>query len=88
MSLGFDCRMLNKGTIKEPYAKSRTDEVFDCLHSAQYFSKIEMLARYHQEEVEDAHKERTAFTAGPLGFWQYNEMSYGLTNSLVSAFAG
>ena len=27
------------------------------------------------------HKERTAFTVGPLGFYEYNRMPFGLTNS-------
>ena len=29
----------------------------------------------------EEHKERTAFTAGPIGFYEYNRMPFGLTNS-------
>ena len=34
-----------------------------------------------QVEVEKIHKERTAFTVGPLGFYEHCEMPFGLTNS-------
>lgn len=36
---------------------------------------------YHQIEIEDAHKERSAFTVGPLGFYEYVKMPFGLSNS-------
>jgi hypothetical protein len=36
---------------------------------------------YYQVEVAEEHKERTAFSAGPLGFWEFNSMPFGLTNS-------
>ena len=32
-------------------------------------------------EIEPSHRERTAFTVGPLGFYQYCRMPFGLTNS-------
>lgn len=32
-------------------------------------------------EIEDAHKERTGFTVGSLGFYEFNRMPFGLTNS-------
>jgi hypothetical protein len=31
--------------------------------------------------MEESHKERTSFTVGPLGFYEYNKMPFGLTNS-------
>ena len=40
-----------------------------------------MKAGYHQIEVEEAHKERTACTVGSIGFYECNKMPFGLTNS-------
>ena len=40
-----------------------------------------MKAGYHQVEVEDAHKEKTVFMVGPLGFYEYAKMPFGLSNS-------
>ena len=31
--------------------------------------------------IEEEHKERTAFTVGSLGFYEYNKMPFGLSNS-------
>lgn len=32
-------------------------------------------------EILENHKERTAFSVGPIGFYEYNRMPFGLTNS-------
>lgn len=76
-----DYRMLNNKSVKDAYALPRIEEVFDVLHGAKYFSTIDMKAGYYQVELEDTHKERTAFTVGPLGFYEYEKMPFGLSNS-------
>ena len=73
--------MLNKKTVKDSYALSRVEEVFDVLNGAKIFSTIDMKAGYHQVTVEESHKCRTAFTVGPLGFVEYNKMPFGISNS-------
>ena len=73
--------MLNQRSVKDVYALPRTEEVFDILHEAKVFSTIDMKSGYHQVEMEEIHKERTAFTVGPLGFYDYCKMPFGLTNS-------
>ena len=65
-----DQRMLNNRSVKDAYALPRTEEVFDILHGAKVFSTIDMKSGYRQAEVEEVHKERTAFTVGPLGFYE------------------
>ena len=40
-----------------------------------------MKSGYHQIEIVEEHKIRTAFTVGPLGFYQFNQMSFGLANA-------
>ena len=40
-----------------------------------------MKSGYYQVELEESHKERTAFTVDPLGFYEYNRLPFGLTNS-------
>ena len=40
-----------------------------------------MKSGYHQVNSEDYRKCRTAFTVGPLGFYEYNKMLFGLSNS-------
>ena len=81
LRLCVDYRQLNNITIKDSFALPRMEEIFDCLHGAKYFTTIDMKSGYHQIEVEESHKERTAFTVGSLGFYEYNQMPFGLTNS-------
>lgn len=40
-----------------------------------------MKSGYHQVEVFEEHKCRTAFTVGPLGFWEFNRLPFGLNNA-------
>lgn len=40
-----------------------------------------MKSGYHQVEVEESHKQRTVFTVGPLGFYEFHRLPFGLVNS-------
>ena len=76
-----DYRILNQKTVKDSYALPRMEEIFDSLNGAKYFSTVDMKSGYHQVEVEEKHKERTAFTLGPYGLWKFNKLPFGLTNA-------
>jgi hypothetical protein len=47
----------------------RTEEILDFLGGNAYFSVLDMKSGYHQIELKEEHKQRTAFTVGPLGFF-------------------
>ena len=64
-----DYRMLNNRTVKDSHALPRIEEMFDVLNGSTTLSVIDMKSGYHQVEVEEIHKMRTAFTVGPLGFF-------------------
>ena len=53
----------------------------DSLAGNTYFSVLDMKSGYHRIEIVEEHKERTAFTVGPLGFYEFNQMSFGLANA-------
>ena len=48
LRLCIDYRELNKVTIKNRYPLPRINDLFDQLHGATTFSKIDMRPRYHQ----------------------------------------
>jgi transposase InsO family protein/dUTPase len=76
-----DYRKLNMKTIKDSYRIPTIEELVDTLNGAQWFATLDLSSGYHQVEIEESDKEKTAFTAGPLGFWQYTRMPFGLTNA-------
>jgi hypothetical protein len=72
-----DYRMLSKNSKKDSYAPPRIDELLDCLSGNHFFSVIDMESGYYQVEIFEEHKDRTAFSVGPLGFLEYNRMPFG-----------
>ena len=76
-----DYRQLNQRTVKDNYALPRIDEILEALQGNSYFTVLDMKAGYHQISVFEEHKQRTAFTVGPLGFYEYNRMPFGLVNA-------
>ncbi len=81
LRLCVDFRQLNRCTVKDAYALPRISDILDRLGGGKYFSVLDMKSGYHQIEVEPKHQERTAFTVGPLGFYQYSRLPFGLCNA-------
>ena len=75
-----DLRKLNSRTVKDAYSLPRIDETLDCLNGAQWFTSLDLKSGYWQVEMDEESKALTAFTAGPLGFYQCEYMPFGLTN--------
>jgi hypothetical protein len=48
----------------------RIEELLDCFGGSTFFSVIDMKSGYHQVEIFEPHKEKSAFTVGPLGFYE------------------
>ena len=77
----IDYRQLNKRTIKDSYALPRIEQILDTLSGSKYFTVLDMKSGYHQVEVLEEHKSRTAFTVGPLGFLEFIRLPFGLSNA-------
>ena len=81
LKLCIDLRKLNNRTIRDGYALPRIDDTLDCLHGAKWFSTLDLKSGYWQVELEEEAKPLTAFTMGPLGFWECERIPFGLTNA-------
>ena len=80
LRLCIDYRNLNQRTIKDAYAIPRIDDTLHLLAGAKYFSKLDLKCGYWQVELKEEDKAKTAFQAGPLGFFECNRMPFGLCN--------
>jgi hypothetical protein len=77
--LCVDYRALNEVTIKNKYRLPQIDDLFDQLHGACMFSKIDLPSGNHQLKIQECDISKTAFILR-YGMYEYTVMSFGLTN--------
>ena len=77
----IDLRKLNARTVKDAYSLPRIDETLERLKGSCIFSSLDLKSGYWQVEIEEESKKYTAFTLGPLGFFECNRMPFGATNA-------
>ena len=76
----IDLRKWNAKTVKDAYSLLRIEETLDCLNGMQWFTSLYLKLGYWQVELDEKSKSLTAFTVGPLGFYQCEHMPIGLTH--------
>ena len=79
-----DYRRLNSLTYKNAHTVPRPQDIFDRLANAKWFSSLDLKSGYWQLEVDPSSRAYTSFTAGPLGFYQFVKMPFGLCNAGAS----
>ena len=77
----INLQKLNARTIKDAYSIPRIDETLDCLNGAEWFYSLDLKLGYWQVEMDQNSKALTAFTVGPLGFYKYECIPFGLINA-------
>ena len=75
-----DYRALNNVTVKDSYPLPRIDDTLDALVGATWFSTLDLKSGYHQVEMAEEDKPKTAFSFGQ-GLWQFNVLPFGLCNA-------
>ena len=80
----INLRKLHARTIKDAYSLPKIDETLDCLNGAEWFSSPDLKSGYWQVEMEEDSKAFTAFTVGPLSFYEWECMPFRLTNALAT----
>ncbi|KAI3825329.1 hypothetical protein L1987_06811 [Smallanthus sonchifolius] len=83
MRMYIDYHELNKRTVKNKYPLPRTNDLFDQLHGASWFSKIGLRSGYHQLKVREEDMPKTAFRTR-YGHFGFRIMSFRMTNAPAS----
>ena len=77
----IDLRKLNERTIKDAYSLPCIEDSLDVLNRSCIFTSIDLKSGYWQVELDEKSIPLTAFTVGPLGFYECVQMPFGLTNA-------
>ena len=77
----IDLRRLNERTIKDSHSLPRIDDSLDFLNGACHFHVTGPESGLLQVMMDEDSIPLTAFSAGPLGFYECVRMPFGLCNA-------
>ena len=77
----IDLRKLNAQTVKDAYSIPCIKDALDSLNGACIFTSLNLKSGYWQVELDEESIPLTAFTVGPLGFYECIQMPFRLTNA-------
>jgi hypothetical protein len=75
-----DFRALNAITTRDAYPMLRSDYIFSSLAGKRFFSALDAVKGYHQLEIDEADRHKTAFITH-RGLFQFKRLPFGLRNA-------
>ena len=80
LRLVVDYRRLNCKIIPTSHPLPHIEHAMQTLGGNEYFSAIDLQSAYHQIEIEEGSRHKTAFSSGK-GLWHFNRVPFGLCTS-------
>lgn len=77
----FDGRPLNEVTKHDSYPLPHIDRILNLLRDAKYISSIDLRKAFWQIPLDEASKEKTAFSVVGRGLFHFTVMPFGLCNA-------
>ena len=77
----INLRKLNNWTMEDAYSLPHINKTLDSLQGSQWFSSLNLKSGYWKVKMDEESKPLTAFTVGPLGFYECRRMPFRLTNT-------
>ena len=84
LSFCINLRKLNNQTVKDAYSLPQIDKTLYSLQGSQWFSSLHLKSGHWQVEMDEEGKPLTAFTVGPLGFYECKRIPFWLTNATAT----
>ena len=81
LRLCIDFRKLNQRTVKDSYPLPRINEALDNIRGARFFTSLDLKQGFWEVPMHPDSQPLTAFTVGPLGFYEFTRMPFGLCNA-------
>jgi hypothetical protein len=75
-----DFRALNAITTRDAYPMLRSDYIFSSLAGKRFFSALDAVKGYHQMEIDESDRHKTAFITH-RGLFQFKRLPFGLRNA-------
>ena len=76
-----DFRKLNEMTKKDSYPLPNIEDNLNQLSKSRVFTTLDNCGAFHSVKIKKEDREKTAFSAGPYGLFQFRRMAFGLTNA-------
>ncbi|KAG5863528.1 hypothetical protein JTB14_028969 [Gonioctena quinquepunctata] len=77
----FDGRKLNDITKHDSYPFPRIDRILNQLRDAQFISSVDLRKAFWQVPLDEASKEKTAFSVPGRALFQFSVMPFGVRNA-------